>query len=743
MVLDDAPGRTYAVGGVGILMLVSLVLALSVTPHPAAAQSPGLAPSGNAAENADEKILLQADELNYDRDTQVVTAEGHVEVAFGDRVLTADRLIYNELTGVVTADGNVALFEPEGDIGFAEHVVLSDELREGVVETLSMLLADDSRLAGVRAKRTGGNVTTIYRGVYSPCDICKEEGKGTPLWQIKAFKIIHNKKEQRIIYEDAFMEFFGVPIAYVPFFSHPDPTVKRQSGFLPLGIGNSTDLGVQLEVPYYWAVAPNIDLTIAPRYTSNQGIMYKGQVRHRLTQGTYQFDVTGTQPTNDALGDEDFRGSLFGEGAFQISSGWSAGFQAQLTTDDTYLRRYDLSSETDLQSNINVTYENGRNRLTANAYYFQGLLATDDPDTTPFIAPLINYQHAVDEPILGGRLRLNGNGMALGRADGAQSRRLIAEAEWERPRMLQSGQMYRLFASLRGDLYLTDEVPNPALPGQTFGNETIVRALPTAGVEWRWPFVRTGTSTQQIIEPIVQLVYSPDIGNPSEIPNEDSLSFEFDDTNLFSDNRFPGYDRIESGGRANLGLRYAIYDDELGSASALIGQVLRLKEDDAFDLTSGLADQKSDYVGRVAIAPSDDFLLVHRFRIDRDNFEFKRNEVDLSARYGPLSVTTGYGFFDASLSQILETREEVFVWGRLAITDEWAVTGSTRRDIELGSAVSNSFGVGYEDECFMIDLSFRQDFTRDRDIEPDNSIFLQFSLKHLGGAAFASPLGNQ
>ena len=742
MVLGKTAKRFYTAAGAGFFVLA----ALAGTPYPAAAQSlePGLAPPNKVAASAeDEKILLQADELNYDRDTQTVTAQGHVEVAFGDRVLTADRLTYNQLTGVVTADGDVALFEPEGDIGFAEHVVLSDELREGVIDTLSMLMADDSRLVGARAKRTGGNVTTLYRGVYSPCDICKEEGKGTPLWQIKAFKVIHNKKEQRIIYEDAFMEFFGVPIAYVPFFSHPDPTVKRQSGFLTPGFGNSTDLGAQVEVPYYWAIAPNIDLTIAPRYTSNQGMVYKGQIRHRIEQGTYQLDVTGTQPTNDALGDEDFRGSLFGEGAFQLSRGWSAGFQAQLTTDDTYLRRYDLSSETDLTSNINATYENGRNRLTANAYYFQGLLATDDPDTTPFIAPLINYDHALDQPVFGGRVRFNGNGMVLGRADGAESRRLIAAAEWERPRTLQSGQIYRPFASLRGDFYLTDEVPNPVLPSQAYGSETIVRALPTAGVEWRWPFVRAGTSTQQIIEPIVQLVYSPDIGNPSEIPNEDSLSFEFDDTNLFSDNRFPGYDRIESGGRTNIGLRYAIYDDDLGAASVLVGQVLRLKEDDAFDPTSGLADQQSDYVGRIAIAPSDDFLLVHRFRIDRENFDFKRNEIDLSARYGPLSVTTGYGFFDQSLSQTLETREEIYVWGRLAVTDEWSVTGSTRRDLEIGQPVTNTVGIGYEDECFALDLSFRQDFTRDRDIEPDNSIFLQFSLKNLGGAAFASSLNRQ
>jgi len=227
-------------------------------------------------------VLMQADELSYDQETQTVTATGDVEVAYGDRIMTADKMTYNEATGVVVATGNVVLLEPSGDVIFAERAELSDELRDGVVDTLQVLLADKSRLAGNEAQRRNGNVTSVYKGVFSPCEVCEEEGKTTPLWQIKAFRVIHNQEEQRIIYEDAFFELFGIPIAYVPFFSHPDPTIERQSGFLAPSFGNSSDLGTFLRVPYYWVISYHIDATIAPTYMTKEGVSFEVEYRQAL-----------------------------------------------------------------------------------------------------------------------------------------------------------------------------------------------------------------------------------------------------------------------------------------------------------------------------------------------------------------------------------------------------------------------------------------------------------------------------
>lgn len=689
-------------------------------------------------------VLMQANELSYDQETQTVTATGDVEVAYGDRIMTADKMTYNEATGVVVATGNVVLLEPSGDVIFAERAELSDELRDGVVDTLQVLLADKSRLAGNEAQRRNGNVTSVYKGVFSPCEVCEEEGKTTPLWQIKAFRVIHNQEEQRIIYEDAFFELFGIPIAYVPFFSHPDPTIERQSGFLAPSFGNSSDLGTFLSVPYYWVISDHIDATIAPTYMTKEGVLFEVEYRQALESGAFEADVAAIWPDGEPIAgtpaDESFRGSLFAHGDFQIDKEWSWGFETQLTSDDTFLRRFNISDETDLTSTAYVKAENGRNLFTAEGFYFQGLLSTDNPRQTPVIAPLMNYHHEFGGQVLGGTTALDVNAMILNRNDGADSRRLSMDLGWDAETITSTGEVYSFFANMRGDVYHTDNVLLDS--GQTSTPTTVARALPTIGAEWRLPLVRHGGTTRQLIEPIVQLIYAPNTGDRDEIPDEDSLSFEFDTSNLFDASRFAGLDRWEGGSRANVGFRAAIFGEEGGSASVEFGQTFRLRENNTFDSASGLRDQESDYVGRISLVPSENLSIDHRFRLDKDDFTFRRNEVDAIAIWGPLTTTIGYAFFDQSLSAALGEREEFVGSATYALTDYWSLAGYTRRDIEGKQTLNNGISIGYADECMTVGLGFSQSFTRDRDIEPENSIIFSIVLKHLGGTQFTRALGS-
>ncbi|HEY4343520.1 MAG TPA: LPS-assembly protein LptD [Parvibaculum sp.] len=707
-------------------------------PVAGAAASPTAAPAapGKAYPESGE-VLMQADNLVYDRDSQVVTATGHVEIAYDGRILMADKVTYDQKTDVVTADSNVSLLEASGEVAFADHVVLRNKMKDGVVQTLSMLMIDKSRLAGHDAVRTNGTVTTVHRGVYSPCEICKEKGEDTPLWQIKAFRVIHNTETKRIIYEDAFMEMFGVPIAYLPFFSHPDPTVKRQSGFLIPEIGSSTDLGQEVTVPYYWAIKPNMDATLAPRFTTNEGIVYQGEFRHRVQQGQYQFYGTGTWPTTQTPGtpgDASFRGSLFGNGAFDLTPQWKWGFQTQLVSDYTYLRKYGLSDATDLTNNIYLNNFDGRDSFTANAYYFRNLLQTTNRDDTPWVAPIVDYKHDLGDILGDGRLTFSGNAMMLGTPAGLDSRRLSANFDWEKPFTSRGGQVYRFFANIRGDLYSTDQSPNLAVPGTTYGEETVARGLPTAGVEVSYPFVNSSTSLRQVIEPIAEIIYAPSIGNDNRIPNQDSINVEFDDTNLFSENRFPGLDRWETGARASLGVRYSVYGNDGAQASILLGQSYRLKEDNSFTAASGLRDQKSDYVGAIQFAPNNNIYAVHRFRINQSNFKFSRNEFDVVAKTGPLSTQIGYAYSakDQAITAIAGSREQISLGSVLKLSEYWRVFGYTTRDLAQSFTVSNQIGIGYQDDCFGLAIGMYQSNIAYQDIQKSNTFLVQITFKNLG-----------
>ena len=188
-------------------------------------------------------MLLEADELIYDFDNDLVSAVGEVDIYYRGYAIEADRVEYDQKTSQVFARGNVKITQPDGNVIYAENVELADDFRDGFVEELTLVTTDETRFAAASAERFDDNVTVFNSGVYTACKPCEEHPERAPIWQIKGKRIIHNQEEQTVYYEDASFEFFGMPIAYVPFFSHPDPTVKRQSGFLRPSFIYDKDLG--------------------------------------------------------------------------------------------------------------------------------------------------------------------------------------------------------------------------------------------------------------------------------------------------------------------------------------------------------------------------------------------------------------------------------------------------------------------------------------------------------------------
>jgi LPS-assembly protein len=357
-----------------------------------------------------------------------------------------------------------------------------------------------------------------------------------------------------------------------------------------------------------------------------------------------------------------------------------------------------------------------------NAWYFQGLRETDDPGKTPLVLPLAEIEYVPDETVLGGRVALLGNALYLHRTEGQDTARLSATASWKLPLTTDGGHLITLFANVRGDAYYVTE----ATPGADA--ETITRGLTWGGFEWRYPLVRTDWGWKQVIEPIVQVIGAPYGGNPPEIPNEDSGAFEFDETNLFSFNKFPGLDRWESGPRVNAGFRAAAYFDE-GFVEAIVGESFRLHEDDSFTEESGLRGQRSDYVGRLTLQPTNDVRVVHRFRINQQDYSFERNEVYAEASDPEeYLLRAGYVLLEPDPA-LPEQREEVNLLGSVRTIDNIWLRGSGRRDLAGDQMIESKFGVYYEDDCAEFGVDFRRRFTRDRDIEPASSLLFTFRLK--------------
>ena len=713
-------------------LAITLTLA-AIAAAPAAAQMGAFpAPTTSTSETP---VFFKADSMRYDRDLGVIVATGNVEFTREDHTLLADTVSYNEKSELVTASGHVTLLEPTGEAIFADYVELTGDLKEGMMQNLRMRLQDDSRLAANGARRTGGNRTEFSKAVYSPCDLCRDDPNRPPLWQIKAKRIVHDQESHDVTYNDATFEFLGVPVAFSPFFQHPDPTVDRRTGFLSPAFGGDSQLGKLIRLPYYFDIAPNIDATVEPIFTTNEGPVMAGEYRQRFAHGVSTFAGSITEASRGDDSDH-LRGHVKSNTRFDLDQNWRAGLDIYRATDDTYLRRYRFDSLDQLTSQAFVEGFRGRNYATARAYAFQGLRANDDPGQTPLIWPIAEYSFLGEPGRMGQYWTLDANVMQLTRTEGQDSRRFSVTPGWRLPATTSDGQVFTLFATLQSDIYYASDLVDPHFTRPHEG--TAGRIVPQVGIDWRYPFIRRDGAVSEVVEPIAGFIAAPNGGNSFRIPNEDSLDVELQDSNVFDANRFPGLDRVEGGKRFYYGMRTSVLGLNGGSTTLFLGQSYRLRRDDTFPQESGLEDNFSDFVGRLQVTPSEYMNFIYRTRIDKTSFEPRRHEIGASAGPRSIKFSLNYIFIDNRPDQPEFPLPRKQVQGQFLarLTPEWSLGGSFLRDLEApqGNARELQHGLTlmYEDECFAVSTDYIRSFTEDRDVRPSTTLLVRLSFKTLG-----------
>lgn len=670
-------------------------------------------------------ILMTADELQFDDELGIATAKGNVEISQNDRVLLADMVIYNQRDDVVTASGNVILMEPTGEVLFAEFAELTDDMREGFLRGFRMLLEDDSRLAAVSAQRRGGVETRLNQAVYSACRDCVGFD-GEPLWNIRAAKVTHNRERQEVVYRDATLELFGIPIAYTPFLSHPDPSVKRKTGLLTPSLGTSTTLGTSVRIPYFWAISRDKDLTFDPIIYVAYNPIITGEYRQSFSNGELRGRLSAIYDNTDTTRLRG-RGHIDAEARFDIDEYWRWGTKVKLASDDTYLSRFGFPGNDTLTSRAFIERFGSRSYAAAEGIYFQGLREVDKQEGIPLVLPKVDYNFVSEPGKYGAYQTLDANFRSLGRDEGTSSQRLGLSAGMHLPHVSSIGVVTTLSGTIQTDLYNVGEVPNPSGTNGLTG-----RIFPQLIAEWRYPWIRRSKSSSMLIEPIAALVLAPNGGNPERIPNEDSLAVEFDETNLFSPNRFPGKDRVDGGSRIVYGLRGGLYGDGGGSSTIFVGQSYQFRKSNTFAGVSGLNEQQSDIVGRLTVSPNRFLDLVYKTRLDAGNFRAKRSEVTANAGGRAIRTDINYIFFD-QLDGEFPKREEVRVGLTSDITDQWTARIDTTRDLtENGTTRSWGASLLYNCDCLYFSIDYRRTFTQDRDVAPVDTIFVRAVFKTLG-----------
>lgn len=705
---------------------------------------------------SEDQIGFAADRLEYDSNSEVVTASGNVQLLREGNRLRADTVVWNRTTGAVEAKGNVSVTDPEGNIAYGDRFEVTDTLKDGVVDNMLLVLESGGRLAAASGKRVNG-VYTLHKAAYTGCAVEDSDGcPKEPTWQIKAVTVVYDPVEARVRYSNASVEIFGLPLIPLPGFSHPVGG-GGGNGLLVPNIRYDRTNGVEVALPYYLKLAPNRDLTITPHIYSETLPMLEANFRHRWDRGAYQItgyathgsrqDASSSLPnaTVSDASQKDFRGYLDASGGMQLTPEWSINGSIRAVSDRTFLRRYDINRDDRLRSTLGVQRIGENSYFSVAGWAVQTLRLGDSQGQTPIALPVIDYRLRMTDPLLGGRIQLQANSLAITRTHGQDTQRAFGAFEWNLRQLTGMGQEVTFTTYLRGDIYHSSDTLLNDVARYAGDLGWQARGIAAAAVDVRWPFMGEAFGGVQRIAPRVQIVAAPRLANLS-VPNEDARAIDLEDSNLFALNRFAGYDRFEDSTRITYGLEYSLSLPDF-SLESIVGQSYRLNNRESIlpDGT-GLSDRMSDVVGRTTVRYKDFVSLIHRFRLDKDGLSVRRNEINATVGSRRTYALVGYLRLNRNAAaglEDLQDREELRLGGRVQFARFWSLYGSTVIDLTdakedpLSVAdgyepVRHRLGITYEDDCLTLGLTWRRDYLAAGDARKGNSFQLRLAFRNIG-----------
>lgn len=712
---------------------------------------PSAAPVGATPAN-DDQVQFSAGSLEYDYDDEIVTALTDVRMTRrGDR-LRADKVVWNRKTGRVVATGDVAVTNPQGDVAYGDSIELTDSLRDGVVDNMLVVLERGGRLAADKGTRQEDGTIFLDRAAYTPCAVVDSDGcPKEPTLKITAPRVTYRPDKERVYFTRPRVHLFGIASPALPSFSVA-ATESNDTGLLTPSIGVSRVNGVELVAPINIALSPSQSLILAPHVFSDELPMMEVRYARRDEIGALSFTgyATSSRRSDDLstgfVSDTSkrFRGYIDGRGNYQFDENWSLSGSLRLVSDRTFLRRYDISREDRLRTNIAIERIDRDSYLSIAGWAVQTMRVGERQGLQPVALPEIDYRRREADALLGGTINLQLNTLAIGRKAGQDTRRAFASARWDLRGITPTGQEVTLTAFARADAYDTDQAALTSIAAYRGLDGFHTRAIGALAADVKWPLIGELFGGAQRFTPRVQLVATPRVANLT-LPNEDSRAVDLEDSNLFALNRFPGYDRWEDSSRVTYGADWAL--DLPGVAiTANIGQSYRLNSRPSIlpDGT-GLSDRFSDIVGRTTVRVGDVVQFVHRYRLDKDNLAVRRNEIDATVGSRSTYATIGYLRLnrDIEVLEDLQDREEIRAGGRVAFAHFWSVWGSaivdlTSRDEDpLSTAdgfspIRHRLGVAYQDDCIDLGLTWRRDYLTVGDARRGNAFLLTLSLKNIG-----------
>ena len=675
---------------------------------------------------AQQQSFLEADSIAVNDATGDVEAQGNVLVAFEEERVSGDQLTWIKSQQRILVSGNVVFTQKDGTKSYALAMELDEAMQRWVITEIKSFLQNETRLQATKAERTGPTRVRLSGATYTACPEC-EDPDAEPIWQLRAQTVIKDEEKQDIIYRNTRLEVMGVPVFYTPYLRHPAPAVERRNGFLAPSFTSQSDFGTGIRTPYHLALASNYDLTLAPSFTSKEGVILDGTWRHLTRQGRYKLDFYAHQPEgtlDKADGENDFRGGLIGSGTFN-TSGWRTNFSVNQPSDDLFFRRYQITNADVLTNSIDVSRYYGADYLNINARQFRNTLSNETSDTVDFVLPDVTYIKQFDDAPLDGQMQLVNRVSYSARDLGVDVTKASSRLDWSYRHISDAGFVWNLENKAQFDAYIFDEHgPQAGLPD----SETETLAADSFGVTLSYPLVRRVPTSRQTLKPMAQLVLTSDNDSFDRIPYRTGAIYELNAGNLFS----LAAPEDETS-RVNYGIDHALETAGGLRTRFFVGQSYNLSND-SFSMSSGFSDEASAVVTEAEIGYGG-LSLSQNLRIDRKNGKILRQRTRAGFQGKRFYAGADYTFLDSGQVANAEPREELTSTLDVRVSDHWRFGARFQQDLELRDRIRDEVHLTYQDDCSYVQLLFDRDHRQVGTIEPETQVRLVFALRTLGGNA--------
>ena len=692
--------------------------------------------SGNAL-GADNKqtnsgdINFSSEKLKVDEKTKIMIASGNVIITNNNRQLTADKVEYDQNSDKAIATGNVKLKEKDGSIYESERVILTNEFKSVVAIPLYGELIDKSFIKSNNFKKNDLGESYFKEGVYTACE-CDFKQDVKPIWRIETKEIKHDPATKTIYLKHPVMRIFSIPVYYLPYLSFPDWTVKRRSGFLTPVYGYSKQNRFHIKVPYYYSPEndPTWDMTFTSHQNGKTGHADQLNIRKKYENSSLETNIyKGNLDTNKSDGDNVF-GVNFKANS-NLDNNWKMTIEGKYADQETFMRRYGFDSSDRYKSYLNLEKIKPNSISNIEIYNIQNLDETSS-NNEPVLAPSISHHIFDSNKSYNYDVKLNAH--SIYNDESYDIKRWSGLAQINKKLNL-TNIVLEGDANFGLDLYSIQGRPST----DSNDNKYIDRLSSGFSVAASNQYGIMSEEIGVVIEPKIQFSSVISSDRTDEVPNRDSSEFRLDQANLFLNNQYQGRDNIQRSDRINAGVSAYVMTEEMGDLNFFIGQSQKISGTQK-NISSANNDRQSHLINSISWNPSSLYNFSWFSLYNHHNLKSDTSDFNFNGSLDGWNYSTRHRSVDGAFVSDGIDREELAL-GISKNFSNWKTSYSRTYDLsnDKEEMISETLGLEYTGSGYMfgncLTVLFQYKSSGgvvDRDLVPEDSIYLTFNFRNLG-----------